>query len=89
MTSPRGTRFSKGTSLGQQEVLVPVSQLFNPVKYACGQFSAADRTYAVVFPGLGGTEAEMAFPVAVKMIFALLRKEFNGAFKALALCMAP
>ena len=26
----------------------------------------------------------MAFPVAVKMIFALLRKEFNGALKALA-----
>ena len=80
----QGHQIFKWTSLGQQEIFVPVGQLFNPVKYACGQFSAADRTYAVIFPGLGGTEAEMAFPVAVKMIFALFRKEFNGPPKALA-----
>lgn len=77
MTSPRGAGFQRDV-LGQQEILVPVSQLFNPVKYAWSVF-AADRTYAVIFPGLGGTEAD-GISVAVKADICLLRKEFNGAF---------
>ena len=85
-----GDHFRKGYQVlirpaaRQPEGFLAVGQLFDPVKHTCGQLSAAHRAYTVILPGLGRTQAQVAFAVAVKMVFTLLREKLDGSGQPLA-----
>ena len=74
----------KGLCIRPHVVLRPVSQLFYPVQHADGDLFPTDRATVAEFCGLLGTDAEAAFPMAVKMIFSFLRKKFQRSGKSLS-----
>ena len=69
----------KGLSSLRQEALRPVSQLIDPVGDAHGHLLFTYRTDPSMALRLQRTHADMAFPVAIKMVLSLLRKKLNGA----------
>ena len=68
----------------QHEAFLPVRQLLHAVGNAYGQFSAADRAFTGVFFCVQRAQAEMAFPVAVIMVFAFFWEEFDGSHQPLS-----
>ena len=69
----------KGLSSLRQEALRPVGQLADPVGNAHGHPLFAYRTDPSMALRLQRTHADMAFPVAVKMVLSLLGKKLDGA----------
>ena len=65
-------------------VLRSVRQLFHPVGYADGDLPAAHRAEAAILFRLRRRQTKTAFPVAVHVVFSLLREKFNGSIKSLA-----
>ena len=63
-------------------VLVPVCELFHPMLHADGQLTPADGAYPAVALRLCGTQAEVAVPVAVVMVFSLFWEELDGPREA-------
>ena len=66
------------------EAFGPVSQSLHPVEHADGDRLAADRAESRTRRRLPGFQANLAGAVAVQMILALLRKEFQGPGQSLA-----
>ena len=75
----QGDKIAESRSVFRLVSMGSLSQLLNPVKHPQGHGSAAYRTDPVVFQGLGGSDADIALPVTVIMIFPLLGIQIQGA----------
>ena len=62
----------------------PVCKLFHPVGHPNRQLPAADRTDSMIPFCFHRCQAETAFPVAVIVVLAFLRKELDGAFQTVS-----
>ena len=67
--------------MGRAEAFLPVGQILHAVQHANGQLFAANWAAAIRCHRFRGLQAELAIAMPIKMVFPLLRKEFNCACK--------
>ena len=80
----KGHQTFKWTRPLQLESLFPIRQLLHSVGHANRQLFAANRAFPVITLRFHGTEAEVAFPMTVEVVFALLGEKLNGTLKTVA-----
>ena len=86
---PQGHQALKGLRSGTDKALGPVRQLLDPVEDPDRQLLPADGAAPLILLRFLRLQAEVAFSVAVVVVFSLLREKFHRSLQALSPLKGP